>query len=330
MSNPRHEDHVPPKAVADLFRALDNTIDEQREARLFHGVQDRLGLTTRSSSIAWEGIDANLTPTGITDSTTIDRADHCDPARATGLFGVTSGSGAGRPTRNLGRSPMTADPRLLTRAVRAAGVLIGVVVAVVIGILPTGTPAMRIPGALHIGDMPRSGDPWPTISFPSTSATTPGLPWEGGTWAAGTPISLADLPTQIGGSGLGGTGRGMKQNGNSHTLWAELSTCDPQPVSAMQTFLLRGFTRLEVVLGAEGTVGPDVAVRSDIFVNNDLAAPIASMETTPGESHVLTVDLPQNTTALTLRSTLVGIDGQPACRTIRASWGSPRVIAAGR
>jgi len=93
---------------------------------------------------------------------------------------------------------------------------------------------------------------------------------------------------------------------------------------------VKNFTRLEVkAVGTDSTASPDLAVKFEVFLNDDGVNAKQTVVVNPGETKAFAVDLPPNVFAVKLRTSFTTPAGKP-CRSGNAVWGSPYVIAAGR
>lgn len=116
----------------------------------------------------------------------------------------------------------------------------------------------------------------------------------------------------------------------TNSLWNMLATCNSGSYRGEQQFRLKNFSKLEVkAVGTDSTADPRLAVKFEVFINDDEINARQTVVVNPGESKPMTVDLPDGTFALKLRTSLATAAGQP-CRSGNAVWGSPYVVAAGR
>jgi hypothetical protein len=163
----------------------------------------------------------------------------------------------------------------------------------------------------------------------SPSVSIPIVPGDGSTLAADTPVFLVNLPKP--------NDEWIYENGDhdvqltqyQYSLWTRLNTCNSDETSTEQQFRLKNFKRLEVkAVGTDSTSDPTLAVKFEVFVNNDEVHPLASVVMNPGESKPIGVDLPANVFTLTLRTSLNMVGGTK-CIGGNAVWGYPYVIASG-
>lgn len=161
------------------------------------------------------------------------------------------------------------------------------------------------------------------------SASVPTVPGDGSTLAADTPVFLVNLP-RPGDEWIYENGdHDVQLTQYQYSLWTRLNTCNSEETSTEQQFRLKNFKRLEVkAVGTDSTSDPTLAVKFEVFVNNDDVHPVASVVADPGESKPIGVDLPTNVFTLTLRTSLNTVGGTK-CIGGNAVWGYPYVIASG-
>jgi hypothetical protein len=163
----------------------------------------------------------------------------------------------------------------------------------------------------------------------SSSASLPAVPGDGSALEKGKPVHLTALPRPNDEWTFGHGEHDVQFTQHQNSLWYELVTCNSRK-SGTQQFRLQNFSRLEVkAIGMDSTSDTNVTVRFEVFANDDAVNPIASQVVGPGEAKELTVDLPANVFALTLRVAFDQVISSP-CRQATAVWGAPYVVAAGR
>lgn len=176
----------------------------------------------------------------------------------------------------------------------------------------------------------------PTVS--STSATTdssvvptsPGIAGDGSSVSKGAPVLLVNLPRPNDEWDMKYGDHDVQLTQFTNSLWNMLATCNSSSYRGEQVFRLKNFTRLEVKsVGTDSTADPRLAVKFEVFVNDDDVNAKQTVVVNPGEAKPLAVDLPPGTFAVKLRTSLATATGSP-CRSGNAVWGSPYVIAAGR
>jgi hypothetical protein len=164
----------------------------------------------------------------------------------------------------------------------------------------------------------------------SSSPARPEVPGDGSSLTKGVPVHLTELPRP--------NDEWTFQHGDHdvqfalypNSLWYSLGTCSHQRTSGEQQFRLKNFSRIEVkAIGTDSTSDTNVAVRFDVFVNDDKVNPAASQVVGAGETKELALDLPADVFAVTLRSTVDRVT-RSECREVNAVWGAPHVVAAGR
>ncbi|AHH95259.1 hypothetical protein [Kutzneria albida] len=217
-----------------------------------------------------------------------------------------------------------------------AAVVVALPVAFVLGRSTSSTPA-ALPETTKVNAATSTAAPVTTTtatsttssSAPSTTAATPGVPGDGGTLAKGAPVLLSDLPRPNDKWTFQYGDHDVQLTQYQSSLWSTLTTCNSDYYSGTQQFRLKNFSRIEVkAVGTDSTSDPGLAVKFEIFVNNDTIHPVATALVNPGEAKPLAADLPANTFALTLRSSLTTVD-KTVCRKGNAVWGSPYAVASG-
>jgi hypothetical protein len=169
-----------------------------------------------------------------------------------------------------------------------------------------------------------------TPSLPSGSVAPPDNPGDGSSVSKGTPVFVADLPKPNDQWYFSNGDHDVRLTPYQKSVWTPLSTCNDDRYSGEQQFSLKNFSSIEVqAVGTDSTSDPSLAVKFEIFLSNDKVKPVATITVSPGESKPLRADLPANTFALTLRSSLATLD-KSKCRSGNAVWGTPFVVAAGR
>lgn len=193
--------------------------------------------------------------------------------------------------------------------------------------LPTSTPA--------VPSTPSESSSLPTTttnnpSAPSELPSAPNNPGDGSSLGAGTPVFLVDLPIPNNDWVYERGSHDVQLTQYQYAVWATVSTCSSSRyLSVEQQFRLKNFKRLVIkAVGTDSTSDPALAVKFEVFVNNDKVNPIASVIANPGESKPIDVALPENVFSLTLRSSVNTVD-KSACRKGNAVWGYPYVTAAG-
>jgi hypothetical protein len=161
----------------------------------------------------------------------------------------------------------------------------------------------------------------PPVSPGTTASTT--VPAPTVTTDRTTSVLLETLPATSWRFGHGD--RDVQGTTYPSSMWAELSTCEDEPVA--QQFQVKGFRRLEVqALGAD-SASARASIKFEVLDSGDkVLKEVVVVEGGVGE---MVVDLPHDTSTITLRNSLVNTD-EPGCEPVHAVWGSPRVIAAGR
>ncbi|RSM91497.1 hypothetical protein DMH04_00370 [Kibdelosporangium aridum] len=194
-----------------------------------------------------------------------------------------------------------------------------VTVTSVVQVSPTATPVPSPSSSSSVVAPPPSG-----------SGVVPGTPGDGSSLPKGTPVFVKDLPKPNNQSYAEFGDHDVRLTQYQNSLWHPLSTCNDDRYKGEQQFNLKNFSRIEVqAVGTDQTSDPSLVVKFEIFINNDKVKPIATVVANPGESKQLGADLPPDTFALTLRSSLVTVD-KSKCRSGNAVWGTPFVTAVGR
>ncbi|SFW89584.1 hypothetical protein [Amycolatopsis australiensis] len=173
-----------------------------------------------------------------------------------------------------------------------------------------------------------------TESAPETTTTgeTAGaaVPGDGSSVPKGSPVSLLDLPLTNNEWHVQHGDHDVQLTQYPNSLWNMLATCNSSAYRGEQQFRLKNFTRLEVkAVGTDSTASPDLAVKFEVFLNDDGVNAKQAVVVNPGETKTFSVDLPENVFALKLRTSFTTAAGKP-CRSGNAVWGSPYVVAAGR
>jgi hypothetical protein len=170
----------------------------------------------------------------------------------------------------------------------------------------------------------------PTSTTPSgTESVTLGVPGDGSSAPKGAPVLLVKLPRPNDAWDFNYGDHDVQLTQFSNSLWNMLNTCNSGAYRGEQVFRLKNFTRLEAkAVGTDSKADPGLAVKYEVFVNDDDVNAKQTVIVNPGEMKPLTVDLPTGTFALKLRTSLTTATGKP-CRSGNAVWGSPYVIAAG-
>lgn len=180
----------------------------------------------------------------------------------------------------------------------------------------------------------------PSTSTPPTSTTEPApetsetagsaVPGDGSSVPKGSPVSLLDLPLTNNEWHVQHGDHDVQLTQYQNSLWTMLATCNSSAYRGEQQFRLKNFTRLEVkAVGTDSTASPDLAVKFEVFLNDDGVNAKQTVVVNPGETKTLAVDLPANVFAVKLRTSFTTPAGKP-CRSGNAVWGSPFVVAAGR
>lgn len=168
-----------------------------------------------------------------------------------------------------------------------------------------------------------------TAPSAQSSAAPPGIPGDGSAMEKGKPVHLTALPRPNNDWNFEHGEHDVQLTLHPNSLWYGLVACDSRK-SATQQFRLKNFSRLEVkAIGMDSTSDTNVAVRFEVFANDDAVNAIAVQVVGAGETKELKVDLPVNVFALTLRVAFDQVSESP-CKRATAVWGAPYVVAAGR
>lgn len=168
-----------------------------------------------------------------------------------------------------------------------------------------------------------------TSSTAPSTASAPVIPGDGGALEKGKLVYLITLPRPNNDWDFKYGEHDVQFTQYANSLWYPLESCNSRK-SATQQFRLKNFSRFEVkAVGMDSTSDTNVAVRFEIFANDDDVNPIAAQVVGAGDTKELKVDLPPNVFALTLRVAFDQVTASP-CRRATAVWGSPYVVAAGR
>jgi hypothetical protein len=174
------------------------------------------------------------------------------------------------------------------------------------------------------------------VAAPSTAPSTappsdapPAIPGDGAAVEKGKLVYLTTLPRPNNDWIFQHGEHDVQFTQYPNSVWYPLVSCDSRR-SAAQQFRLKNFSRFEVkAIGMDSTSDTNVAIRFEIFANDDNVNPIAAQVVGPGDAKELKLDLPPNVFALTLRVSFDQVTASP-CRRATAVWGSPYVVAAGR
>lgn len=188
--------------------------------------------------------------------------------------------------------------------------------------LPTNTPAVT--------PSESSSLPTTTTSAPSESPSVPNNPGDGSSLSADTPVFLVDLPIPNDSWVYQHGSHDVQLTQYQYAVWTTVSTCSGSSyLSVEQQFRLKNFKRFGVkAVGTDSTSDPALAVKFEVFVNNDKVNPISSVVANPGESKPIDVALPENVFSLTLRTSVNTVD-KSTCHKGNGVWGYPYVTAAG-
>ncbi|MEU7481666.1 hypothetical protein AB0A63_37215 [Lentzea sp. NPDC042327] len=169
---------------------------------------------------------------------------------------------------------------------------------------------------------PSSSNALPTGSLPASA-----VPGDGSSLSADAPVWLVELPVPGNSWSFTRGDHDVQLTQHQNSAFTSLDSC--YTTSSDQQVRLKNFTRLEVAaVGTDATSDPQLVVKFQVFVNSDLVKPVAEVVVNPGEAKPLKADLPPNVFALTLRSSVATVD-KAQCRSGKAVWGSPYVVAAG-
>lgn len=250
-------------------------------------------------------------------------------------------------TVSLG-GPMMVKPKSRKSRTRLALLVAGLVAALGAGFLVARTmspdnAAGSAPTTVTVVNAPETTSATTTTTTAATTTTTsgsatsasvpsdgPGALGDGSTLSKGAPVLLVNLPLPNDQWKFEHGDHDVQITQFQDSLWNVLNTCNSSYYSGEQGFRLKNFSRIEAkAIGTDSTSDPGLAVKFDVFVNNDNIHPVVSMVVNPGETKQLAADLPPNTFALLLRTSLTTAD-RSTCRRGNAVWGSPYVVAAGK
>lgn len=232
--------------------------------------------------------------------------------------------------RNPGRRTRT--------AFLAVGVVVLLVSSFVVGWVsaPGATPTLAAPATTITLSPPTTNVPTtdttesPTTTPTTESTTGPAVAGDGGSVPKDSPVLLVDLPRPNAAWHFAYGDHDVQLTQYPHSMWNMLASCNSSAYRGEQQFRLKNFTRLEAkAVGTDSTASPDLAVKFEVFVNDDTVNARQTVVVNPGESKPLSVDLPRDVYAVTLRTSFTGPSGKP-CRNGNAVWGSPFVVAAGQ
>jgi hypothetical protein len=197
---------------------------------------------------------------------------------------------------------------------------------------PTVTVVQTVPGsavATTSSTLPSSTSATTTSVEAGVGSATPGIPGDGSSLTKGTPVLLVNLPRPNNDWDFQYGDHDVQLTQFTNSLWNALATCNSSSYRGEQQFRLKNFTRFEAkAVGTDGTADPRLAVKFELFVNDDDVNAKQTVVANPGETKPFAVDLPPGTFAVKIRTSLATASGQP-CRSGNAVWGSPYVIAAG-
>lgn len=166
-----------------------------------------------------------------------------------------------------------------------------------------------------------------TSSSPAYSSVPPSVAGDGGSLGKDQPVWLVDLPVPNNNWSFDKGDHDVQLTQYQNSVWGSLNSC--YTTSRDQQFRLKNFKSLEVTaVGTDATSDPQLVVKFQVFVNSDLVKPVAEVVANPGETKPMKADLPPNVFALTLRTSVATVD-KSQCRSGKAVWGSPHVVAAG-
>ncbi|QFU86745.1 hypothetical protein [Amycolatopsis sp. YIM 10] len=250
-----------------------------------------------------------------------------DPDFARELTAVLAGGEVSKASKP-GRWPR----RLLVAATVLVLVALVFVVARVTAPGPAPSPQTTIPIAGPTSDPPpttSSARTTTTTMAPSSSPASPAIAGDGSSVPKGSPVPLVDLPRPNNDWIFEHGDHDVQLTQYPDSMWNMLATCNSNAYRGEQQFRLKNFSRLEVkAVGTDSTASPELAVKFEIFVNNDTVNAKQTVMVNPGEAKPLTVELPQDVYAVTLRTSFAVPPGKP-CRSGNAVWGSPFVVATG-
>ncbi|WP_410593670.1 hypothetical protein [Amycolatopsis sp. lyj-23] len=206
---------------------------------------------------------------------------------------------------------------------------------------PRPTPPAAAPAATVTVSPAASSAPATEATESSASATTStttsatgsagqAVSGDGGSVPKDSPVLLVDLPRPSDDWHFEHGDHDVQLTQYQNSMWNMLATCNSSAYRGEQQFRLKNFTRLEAkAVGTDSTASPDLAVKFEVFVNDDAVNAKQTVVVNPGESKPLSVELPRDVYAVTLRTSFTSPSGKP-CRSGNAVWGSPFVVAAGR
>jgi hypothetical protein len=169
--------------------------------------------------------------------------------------------------------------------------------------------------------------PSSSVSLPTGSLPASAVPGDGSSLSTDAPVWLTELPVPNDNWSFDHGDHDVQLTQHQNSVWASLNSC--YTTSRDQQVRLKNFKRLEVAaVGTDSTSDPQLVVKFQVFVNSDLVKPVAEVVVNPGEAKPVKADLPPNVFALTLRSSVATVD-KSQCRSGKAVWGSPHVVAAG-
>ncbi|MGM1065317.1 hypothetical protein [Saccharothrix sp. Mg75] len=200
----------------------------------------------------------------------------------------------------------------------------GVAVLLLTGFLWGRSTSPRWPGEAEAPPTAEtSARPAGTPPVPSGTTST-AVPAPTGKHNNGTtPVLLETLPNHSWQFGHGE--RDVRGTTYPSSVWAELPTCGE--VSVEQQFQVTGFRRLEVpVVGADSATAR-ASVKFEVLGDDNRR--LEEVVVVEGGASEVVVELPYDTSTITLRNSLVNND-VPDCEPVHAVWGSPRVLPAGR
>ncbi|WNV85332.1 hypothetical protein [Umezawaea sp. Da 62-37] len=234
-----------------------------------------------------------------------------------------------------------------SRGKRVALTVFGLVAALGLGVVLARavTPGEAAPATVTVTSSPQttttatttttstttsSGTTTTAPPKPTSGSSAAGVPGDGSVLAKGAPVYLTELPRPEDDWVFKYGDHDVQLTQYSQSLWFNLAQCNSSRQSGVQQFRLKNFSRFEAkAVGTDSTASPSLAVKYEVFVNDDTINPVIELVANPGEAKPLAVDLPPGTFALTLRTSLTTAD-KSACKSGNAVWGSPHVIAAGR
>lgn len=234
----------------------------------------------------------------------------------------------GNPDMTVPSSPQKNGRRT---AIISLGAVIVLIVFFLIGRSTTSNNAPPMAGGTTT-PIPSESSSLPTTDYdpgPSSEPSTPNNPGDGSSLAADTPVFLVDLPVPNDNWTYQYGSHDVQLTQYQYAVWTTVDTCSSGYLSREQQFRLKSFKRLAVkAVGTDSTSDPALAVKFEVFINNNKVNPIASVVANPGESKPIDVTLPANVFSLTLRSSVDTVD-KSVCHEGNAVWGYPYVTAAG-